>query len=43
MWRKQIDPRSAMKLALDVENGPRLGAGPRSDSYIYLLKIQALG
>ena len=24
-----------MKLALDVENGPRLGTGPRCESYIY--------
>ena len=25
-----------MKLALDVENGPRLGTGPRCESYIYI-------
>ena len=36
MWEKQNGPRSAMKLALDVEIGPRLGTGPRSESYIYI-------
>ena len=29
-------PRSAMKLALDVEIGPRLGTGPRCESYMYI-------
>ena len=30
-----------MKMALDVENGPRLGTGPRCESYI-LLRIKYL-
>ena len=36
MWEKYTGPRSATKLALDVENGPRLGTGPRSESHIYM-------